>query len=188
MPAYALWPATARARAASAPKPLDAPVMTITLLTKLPPLLTCDVWGLPMLPAGQFSWGLVRGHHGFVELLEECAVLFRAILFSKSQRLDALNDGLCYAILRRNDGHGLVDEIIERHGALIGRLASSHQSGAHIRRDDFDHLQFGGLELVAQRLAVGMDGCLSGAIGWHDGHRQECESGGDGEDCTVPLF
>src|SRR5580693_3451645 len=55
-------------------------------------------------------------------------------------------------------------------------------------RDDFDHLQFGGSELVAQRLAVGMDGCLCGAIGWRDGHRQECESGGDGEDCTVPLF
>src|SRR5580704_13434513 len=94
MPAYTLWPATARARAASAPKPLDAPVMTITLLTKLPPLLTCDVWGLPMLLAGQ-SLGLVRGHHGFVELLEECAVLFGTILFSKSQRLDTLDDGLC---------------------------------------------------------------------------------------------
>jgi hypothetical protein len=40
-----LGPATARARAVSAPKPLDAPVMTITLLTILPPLLTCDVWG-----------------------------------------------------------------------------------------------------------------------------------------------
>ena len=78
-------------------------------------------------------------------------------------------------------------ERLERAQGL-GRLASSHQSGAHIRRDDFDHLQFGGSELVAQRLAVGMDGCLCGAIGWRDGHRQECESGGDGEDCTVPLF
>src|SRR5580700_7698918 len=53
LPPIQLWPATARARAASAPKPLDAPVMTIILLTKLPPLLTCDVWGLRMLLAGQ---------------------------------------------------------------------------------------------------------------------------------------
>src|SRR6266478_3788261 len=98
---------------------------------------------------------------------------FGAILFSKSQRLDTLNNGLCYTILGLDDGHGFVDEIIERHGALVGRLASSHQSSAHIGWDDFDHLQFGGSELVAQRLAVGMDGCLCGAIGWRDGHRQE---------------
>src|SRR5580698_1030632 len=114
--------------------------MTITLLTKLPPLLICDLWRLPMLLAGQ-SLGLVRGHHGFVELLEECAVLFGATLFRKSQRLDPLNDGLCHAILRLDDGHSFVDVIIERHGALIGRLASAHQSGAQIGRDDFDDLQ-----------------------------------------------
>src|SRR5580700_10424281 len=105
MPAYTLWPATARARAASAPKPLDAPVMTIILFTKLPPLFDLRCVGIAYVARSPTSWGLVGGHHRFVELLEECAVLFGAILFSKSQRLDALNDDLCYVILRRNDGH-----------------------------------------------------------------------------------
>jgi hypothetical protein len=144
--------------------------------------------GIAYVARWPISWGLVRGHHGFIELLEECAVLFGAILFSKAQRLDTLDNGFCHAILGLDDGHGFVDEIIERHGALIGCLASSHQSGAQIGRDDLDHLQLGGPELVAQRLAVGMDSCICGAIGWRDGHRQECESGGDGENCTVRLF
>src|SRR3954463_15947850 len=37
MPAYTVWPASARCRADMAPKPLDAPVMTTTLPMTRPP-------------------------------------------------------------------------------------------------------------------------------------------------------
>lgn len=122
---------------------------------------------------------LVRRHHGFIELLEEAIVLFRATLLSKAQRLDPVNDGLCHSRLSLEDGHGFGDEILKRHSSLVGRLARSHQPGADVRWDDFDHLYLRGPQLVTKCLAVRMNCSLRSAIGRRDGHRQEGESRGD---------
>src|ERR1700678_6073 len=145
----------------------------MTLLTKLPPLWDCDVDEPDLCrPKGKrVQERLVRRHHGFIELLEEAIVLFRATLLGKAQRLDAVNDGLCHHRLSLEDGHGFGYEVLKRHSSLVGRLSSSHQPGADVRRDDFDHLYLRGPQLVTKCLAVGMNCSLRSAIGWSDGHR-----------------
>ena len=83
---------------------------------------------------------------------------------------------------------GFVEEFLEGHGAGVGGLGTAHELGLDVRRDDFEDLNVGGFELVAEGLAPGVDGGLGGVVGRGDGHGDEGQAGGDGEDGGVGLL
>lgn len=82
----------------------------------------------------------------------------------------------------------LVEEFFEGHGARVGGLCAAHELGLDVGWDDLDDLNVGGLELVAEGLAPGVDGGFGGVVGGDDCHGDEGEAGGDGEDGGVVLF
>jgi len=61
------------------------------------------------------------------------------------------------------NSHHFRDEVLERHGAWVFRAV--HQVSLHIRRNQLQHFDRRATQLVAQRLRVGVDGRLGGAVG-----------------------
>jgi hypothetical protein len=130
----------------------------------------------------------VRSQHSVVELVEEGGVFFGAVLFSEAEGMDALDEDFGGVGLGFDDLDGLVEVVLERHRARVGGLLATHEFGLDVGRDDFEDFDVGGFELVAQCLAVGVDGRLGCAVGGRHRHRDEGETGGDGEDGGVGLL
>jgi hypothetical protein len=131
---------------------------------------------------------LVRGHHRVVELLEEGVVFLSAVLFGEAERLDALDEDFGGVGLGFEDFDDFGEEVFEGHGARVGGLAAAHEFGLDVGWDEFEDLDAGGLQLVAQGLAVGVDGRLRGVVGGCDGHGGEGKAGGDRHDGRVWLL
>ena len=81
--------------------------------------------------------GLVRGHHGVVELFEECVVYFLSILFGETKRLDAFDEDFGCVGLGPDEFDSLGEVVFERHGAGVGSLLAAHQFGLDVRWDEF---------------------------------------------------
>jgi hypothetical protein len=123
--------------------------------------------------------------HGVVELLDEGVVFLFAVLFGEAERLDALDEDFAGVGLGFEDFDDFGEEVFEGHGARVGGLAAAHEFGLDVGWDEFEDLDAGGLELVTQGLAVGVDGSLCGVVGGCDGHGDEGEAGGDRHDGRV---
>ena len=132
--------------------------------------------------------GLVRAHHGVVELFEEGVVFFLSILFGETKRLDAFDENFGCVGLGPDEFNGFGEVVFERHGAGVGGLLAAHQFRLDIRRDQFEDFHVGGFELVTQGLAVGVDGSLGGVVGGCERHGDKSKAGGDSNDSGVRLL
>lgn len=126
--------------------------------------------------------------HSFVKLLEESFIFFCALLLRQTDGLGPLDHNFSGVGLGFDDLHGLVQVVGEGHGARVRSLFSARELGLNIGRNDFENLYFGGLELVAQRFSVGVDGSLGGIVGGRYRQGQEGEDGGDGDNGGVGLL
>ncbi len=70
--------------------------------------------------------GLVRGHHGVVELLEEGVVLFLAVGGGEAQGFDKFDEDFGDVGLGGEDLDGFGEVVLERHGAWGGGLLAAH--------------------------------------------------------------
>jgi hypothetical protein len=132
-------------------------------------------------------WSLV-GVHGVVELFEEGVVFFFAVGGGEAEGFDAFDEDLGGVGLRLDDFDDFVEVVLQRHGSRVGGLGTAHEFGLDVGGNKFDDLDVSGSELVAQRLAVGVDGGFSGVVGGGEGHRGEREAGRDGHDRGVGLL
>src|SRR6202020_1880492 len=82
----------------------------------------------------------------------------------------------------------LGEVVFERHGAWVGSLLAAHQFGLDVRWDEFYDSHVGGLELVTQGLAVGVDGSLGSVVGRCHRHGDKSKAGRDGNDSGARLL
>src|SRR3954447_6059030 len=103
------------------------------------------------------------GHIG-VQSFKNDVVL--TVLLGEAERLYVLHEDLFRSGLRLEDIHYFGDVGVKRHGARVG--CAAHEVGGDVGWSEFEHLNGGGLELVAERLIPGVDGGLGGAVGVRD--------------------
>ena len=113
------------------------------------------------------------GCHSVIKLLKEGVICFSAVLLGQADGPGPLDHDLRGVGLGGEDLHGFVDVVVEGHGAGVGALSLPISSVCDVGRDDFENLDGGVLELVAQRLRVGVDGGLGGAVGGRERQGQK---------------
>jgi hypothetical protein len=126
--------------------------------------------------------------HCVVELFEEGVVFFLSILFAETKRLNAFDEDFGCVGLGPDEFYGFGEVVFERHGAGVGSLLATHQFRLNIRRNEFEDFHVGGFELVAQGLAVGVDGSLGGVVGGCHRHGDKSKAGRDGKDSGIRLL
>jgi hypothetical protein len=87
-----------------------------------------------------------------------------------------------------DDFDGLGKKVLEGHGTGIGGLAGAYELSLDVGWDEFEDFHVGRLELVTQGLGVGVDSGLGGVVRGGDGHRNEGQTGGHGDDGGVGLL
>ena len=104
----------------------------------------------------------------------------------KAQPLHILNANLRRRRLRFEELHYFNDKLTEGHGA--GIVSAVHQVGGHVRRNEFYDLDLRSPKLVAERLGIGMNGCLGRAVGRRQRQRNKGQSRGDIDDGGARLL
>ena len=130
----------------------------------------------------------MRAHHGVVKLFEEGVVFFLAVLFGETKRFDAFDQDFGCVGLGPHEFDRLGQVVFERHGARVGSLPAAHEFGLDVWWDQFEDFHVGGLELVTQGLAVGVDGSFGGVVGGCHRHGDKSKAGRDGNDSGVRLL
>jgi hypothetical protein len=101
-----------------------------------------------------------------------------AILLRPSEHLDplyqdlAIDQGLAF-----EKAHHFSDVVGKRHGRRIVGLIRSRELGLYVRRDQFENINTGSLELNPQLLDPGMEECLAGTVGRKVSAGHERQSG-----------
>jgi hypothetical protein len=108
--------------------------------------------------------------HRVIELPEEVFVLFLTLFRYETQRVDPFDADFFRVGLALQDRHDFRDKFVQRHRFWIFCLLVAHERRLNVRRDEFDHFDTSRLELVTQRLGVGMDRGFRRAISGR--HRQ----------------
>src|SRR5437016_2554969 len=96
--------------------------------------------------------------HSLIEALEDRIIV--SALRSKAERLYSFHADLSRRGLSLQDLHRLCNELSQWHRARIGGGGAAQEVRGDIRRDKLENLCRRPLELIAERLRVGVNGGL----------------------------
>src|SRR5712671_419607 len=114
-----------------------------------------------------------RARHRLIEALEHRIIV--SALGSEAERLYSFHADLSSRGLGLQNLHRLCNELSQWHRARIGSGSPAQEVRGDIRRDKLEYLCRRSLELIAERLGVGVNGGLCCAIGGRRSHRNKSQ-------------